>query len=88
MAVSLLNQVPSPLDNPSVTQPALASAVETELRGSQYLALRHLTCEVHDGTVALYGRVPSYYLKQVAQTNVGQIQGIQHVDNHIQVAVS
>ncbi len=38
------------------------------LRSSGYLALRGLRCQVRDGIIFITGVVPSFYLKQVAQT--------------------
>jgi osmotically-inducible protein OsmY len=55
------------------------------LRNSAYLALRRVRCEFHDGTATLNGRLPSYYLKQVAQTLVAQMAGVNAVINHIEV---
>ena len=66
------------------------SAVETqaqELLGqSNYLALRRLRCEFHDGSLVLNGRVPTFYLKQMAQTVVRQLPAVRRIDNRIDVA--
>lgn len=71
---------------------ASSTDLETEVRESlqfaQHAALRHIACTVHDNTVVLHGRVPSYYLKQLAQVKVTCVPGIEQVDNHIEVAVS
>jgi osmotically-inducible protein OsmY len=68
----------------------LDSAVETqaqELLGqSNYLALRRLRCEFHDGSLVLNGRVPTFYLKQMAQTVVRQLPAVRRIDNRIDVA--
>jgi osmotically-inducible protein OsmY len=37
------------------------------------------------GVVTLSGRLPSYYLKQVLQTIVGQVPGVREIDNHVAV---
>ncbi len=63
----------------------LVRDVESRLSRSGYLALRDLDCEVVGGMVLLRGRVPSYYLKQLAQTVVGEVQGIGGVFNMIEV---
>lgn len=46
------------------------SVMEVRLRlaHSPYWSLRQLACEVEQGRVVVRGKVPSYYLKQVAQT--------------------
>jgi osmotically-inducible protein OsmY len=41
--------------------------------------------ESHSGCVTLSGRLPSYYLKQVLQTIVGRVPGVQEIDNHVAV---
>lgn len=52
---------------------------------SAYFALRRVACAYHEGVLILRGRVPSFYLKQVAQTIVkNAVEGIQ-IDNRIEV---
>jgi osmotically-inducible protein OsmY len=55
------------------------------LRESRYSALRQICCEVCAGVLILRGRVSSYYLKQVAQTVVARAEGVQRIDNQIEV---
>lgn len=55
------------------------------LRNSAYLALRRVQCEVHGGTATLNGRLPTYFLKQMAQTIVAQMEGVNAIINHIEV---
>jgi len=57
------------------------------LRGHSYLALRNLSCAYRDGVLILSGRLPTYYLKQLAQTAVAQIVGVERIDNQIEVTV-
>lgn len=68
----------------------LDSVVESQaqelLAQSNYLALRRLRCEFHDGSLVLNGRVPTFYLKQVAQTVVRQLPEVRRIDNRIDVA--
>jgi osmotically-inducible protein OsmY len=68
-------------------QRGLAPAQETEarFRRSGYLALRDVTCVARDGVVHLHGCLPSYYLKQVAQSIASAIDGVLSVSNHIEV---
>jgi osmotically-inducible protein OsmY len=69
----------------------LAERVEARLRSNPYLALKNVSCQSPDsedgdgGCVVLHGCVPSYYLKQIAQTVVGQVEGVRRIDNQIQV---
>jgi osmotically-inducible protein OsmY len=62
-----------------------AEQAESKLRRSAYLALQHLSCEAHAGVLTLRGRLPSYYLKQVAQAVVAAVEGVEHIDNQIEV---
>jgi len=58
---------------------------ESRLRNSQYAALKHVWCEYCDGVLILRGRLPSHYLKQVAQSLVQDLEGILGVLNEIEV---
>ena len=60
--------------------------VYERLQKNSYLALRYLKCTCEDGVVTIQGRVPSYYLKQLAQTVVGQVEGVEKVVNQVEVA--
>lgn len=41
--------------------------------------------EQENGTLVLHGRVPSYYLKQILQTTLRDIEGVDQIDNQVQV---
>ena len=58
---------------------------ERRLRGSSFLALRNVCCEYHEGVMTLRGRLPTYYLKQIAQELVAEVEGVQKVFNRIEV---
>jgi osmotically-inducible protein OsmY len=55
------------------------------LGSNPYLALKNITCEVTQGTLTLRGCLPSYYLKQIAQAAVARIDGVERIDNQIEV---
>lgn len=63
----------------------LATEAERILTESGYGDLRRLRCECHDGVVSIRGRLPSYFLKQMAQTLVSRLSGIRGVNNQIKV---
>jgi hypothetical protein len=69
----------------STRLPALDHKVEERLRRSSYLAVRDISCLASDGVVTLRGRLPSYYLKQVAQELASGVAGVGHVVNRIEV---
>ncbi|HYT89933.1 MAG TPA: BON domain-containing protein [Gemmataceae bacterium] len=62
-----------------------AELAEGRLRRSSYLALRGVSCAWDAGVLTLRGRLPSYYLKQVAQASVAQVGGVERVENRIEV---
>ena len=66
----------------------LEAQVKEKLHFTQHAALRCVTYSIEGDTVVLFGRVPSYYLKQLAQVKVTCVPGIERVDNRIEVAVS
>lgn len=63
----------------------LRNAVLTALRCSGYRRLENLECEVRDGQVTLTGVLPSFYLKQVAQTVAMRVELVREVRNGIEV---
>ncbi len=58
------------------------------LRTSPYAEIRLVACEFHEGMLRLWGRVPSYYMKQIAQTVVLGIDGVEEIHNQLEVATS
>lgn len=59
--------------------------IEQHLRHNSYLALSNLSCDDHEGVLVLRGRLPSYFLKQMAQEFVAHIEGVGRIDNQIEV---
>jgi osmotically-inducible protein OsmY len=66
----------------------VAGWAEVRLRGNGYRVLKNVACDYRDGVLTLRGRLPSYYLKQVAQETVARIDGVQRIDNQIEVSAS
>jgi len=60
-------------------------AVERQLRSSGYFPLLQVQCSVQDGVVVLGGSVPSYYMKQQAQTIVLNLGFIERFENRCEV---
>lgn len=63
----------------------LLKEVSKHLRTSGYAPLSGLECQVDQGRLTLYGSVPSYYLKQLAQHYAGRAKGLETIDNHVAV---
>jgi hypothetical protein len=49
---------------------------------------REITCSCEDGVLTLEGRVPSFYLKQVLQTMLFGVGGVDRIDNRVDVVNS
>lgn len=83
---------PSDLEIPSARESSgkfcIGSEALRRLRRSGYSALRDVSCDVHGGDMRLIGRLRSYYLKQVAQAVVADIEGVHRVVNLIEIAVT
>jgi osmotically-inducible protein OsmY len=63
----------------------LAERIERALRATGYGPLRCIEVAVQARLVVLRGRVPSYYLKQVAQTVALAIPGTHQIRNELNV---
>jgi osmotically-inducible protein OsmY len=63
----------------------LAERVERALRATGYPPLRAVQVTVHARRVILGGHVPTYYLKQVAQTTVLAVPGAEELQNDLDV---
>jgi osmotically-inducible protein OsmY len=66
-------------------QPPIADLAERLLRSNPYLTLKNVSCDWHDGVVVLRGCVPSFYLKQIAQEVVASVEGVERIENQIEV---
>lgn len=62
-----------------------ADVAQARLRGSAYAELRDLTCGSHEGVLVIGGQVSSFYLKQLAQTAVRGVPGVEVVHNQVRV---
>ncbi len=58
---------------------------EARLRGNAYLALRSVSCTYGRGVLTLRGRLPTYYLKQIAIATVSEVEGVERVADEIEV---
>ncbi len=54
--------------------------------GNSYRPIRYLSCTFDNGVLTIGGRLPSFYLKQVAQNAVQEIEGVVQIENRIEVA--
>ena len=63
----------------------IEEAAESQLRRSGYLVLRDIGCTCREGVVTLRGCLPTYYLKQIAQHVVTELEGVCGIINQIEV---
>jgi osmotically-inducible protein OsmY len=74
------------LPNPSWAD--IRQAAESRLHAGGYAPLRDVRCDFECGVLRLRGRLPSQYLKQVAQALVVDLDGVSTVENQITVVAS
>ena len=65
---------------------SLFQRIGSAIQGSPHLTGHTLRIEMRPGRVVLRGMVPSYYQKQVAQEVVRMVDGVERVDNQLEVA--
>tara|TARA_R110002072_G_scaffold299632_1_gene475541 strand:- start:148584 stop:148844 length:261 start_codon:yes stop_codon:yes gene_type:complete len=63
----------------------LETSVRTSLQKTGYHQLRRLDVVVENGQVRLSGRLPQFYLLQLAQQAVMKTEGVLNIQNGIQV---
>ena len=80
------------IDTMEISDPrvAIEDLVHRKLAESGYFSCRsrQISCEYHHGVLTLRGRVPSFYLKQMAQAVLKDIDGIERIDNQVDVVSS
>ena len=64
---------------------SLEDRVQQQLGQSPYLGVRHVNAEIRQGVLILSGSVASFFLKQMAQTAVVTVEGVESIINRIDV---
>ena len=64
----------------------LDQRVQSALTGQAGVPQRNLRFEANEGCVTLHGTVHSYYQKQMAQEALRRLEGVQTIDNQIEVS--
>jgi osmotically-inducible protein OsmY len=64
---------------------AAEARARVRLAQAPYNCLHRISCELRDGVLAIRGSVPSFYLKQVAQSLLCSIEGVREVKNELDV---
>jgi hypothetical protein len=68
------------------TRHSPADTAEQVYRKSSYRAIRNLKCSFRDGVLSIEGCLPSFHLKQLALTAVQNIDGVDRIDDRVEVA--
>jgi hypothetical protein len=65
----------------------ITEIARARLRQSSYIELHDVGCEFSGGILTLCGRVPSYHMKQLAQSCVADVPGVVEVHNRVDVVL-
>ena len=63
----------------------LLRELENALTSNPHVANERLTLKRHQGRVVVRGRVGSYYQKQMAQEALLRIEGVEELENQLEV---
>ena len=71
----------------SIVQPAepLTNQIDAALKTSPHLSQRNLQFAAEQGRVRLEGKVSSYFQKQMAQEIILRLDGVEQIDNLLEV---
>jgi osmotically-inducible protein OsmY len=69
----------------STAESPLDALISSAIECNPHLKRRKLRFEAEQGRVVLRGVVSSYYQKQMAQEAVRRLEGVDHVENHLEV---
>lgn len=72
----------------STTPDPLTTRISSALEHHPHLNRRNLRFEASEGRVVLRGTVKTYYHKQMAQEALKRMEGVEQVDNELEVAWS
>jgi osmotically-inducible protein OsmY len=66
----------------------IAAEITERIRQNPYAAIRQLSCEFREGVAILRGSVPTFHARQVAIELARAVDGVQVLDDRIQVISS
>jgi osmotically-inducible protein OsmY len=70
----------------STAETSLATRVTSAIQNSPHLSRRKLHCEAREGRVVLRGTVSTYYQKQMATEALRRLDGVEQIENYLEVA--
>ncbi len=72
----------------STAQPTLSTRISSAMKLHPHLSRRNLQVETQEGRVVLRGTVKSYYHKQMAQEALRRVEGVDEIENQLEVSWS
>jgi osmotically-inducible protein OsmY len=69
----------------TTVQQSVLDAAKQRLGALWYPELRQIACEYHEGVLTLRGIVSSYFMKQMAQSAIQSINGVEEISNRLEV---
>jgi osmotically-inducible protein OsmY len=66
-------------------EPTLADRVDQAIQTNPYISGRTLRFETDGNRVVLQGSVKSYFQKQMAQEVIRRVEGVEQIDNCLEV---
>jgi osmotically-inducible protein OsmY len=70
----------------STADSSLATRISSAIQKNPHLSRRKVQFEAQNGRVVLRGTVPTYYQKQMAQEALRRLDGVEHIENNLEVA--
>jgi hypothetical protein len=83
-----LVEIPPRERNSIQEKEAVLAEVQLRFYRSPYQELRDITCDFQEGVLTLRGRVPSYFLKQIAQSIIFSMERIGEIRNRLEISDS
>jgi hypothetical protein len=65
---------------------SIEGMAETRLHQSNDVELRQIRCNYRRGILTLYGTVSNFHVRQIAQELIKDLEGIDIIDNQIEVS--
>jgi len=72
----------------STAESSLATRVSSAIQNSPHLGRRKLHFETREGRVVLRGTVNTYYQKQMATEALRRLDGVEQIENNLEVSWS
>ena len=64
---------------------SLGQRVDQAIQTNPHICRRMLRFEMDGGRVVLQGSVPSYFQKQMAQEAIRRVEGVEQIENRLEV---